>query len=93
MSSSQQSAMQSAEEMRARLTEKAVADADFRRHLVADPKAVVQQEFGIEFPDSIDIQVHDYDPRVIHLALPPSSDFELNEEQLEAIAAGLSCCL
>ena len=83
-------AMKSAEEMRVHLTQKAVEDSEFRSQLVSDPKATINKEFGIEIPDNVDVQVHSSDMRTIHLALPPGSD--LDEEQLEAIAAGLCCC-
>ena len=38
--------MKTAEEMRGILTEKAVTDVEFRKQLVADPKNVVNREFG-----------------------------------------------
>ncbi|MCY3731321.1 MAG: NHLP leader peptide family RiPP precursor [Rhodospirillaceae bacterium] len=82
--------MQSAEDMRAHLTAKAAEDSAFRAQLVADPKGVMNQEFGITVPDNIDIVVHESDMRTVHLALPP--DPVMDEEQLEAISAGLCCC-
>lgn len=83
-------AMQSSEEMRTRLTQKAFMDADFRGKLLSDPKGAIAQEFGVEVPDNVNIEVHECDMNTIHLALPPKA--ELNEEQLEMVAAGLSCC-
>ena len=83
-------AIQSSEEMRSRLTQKAFMDADFRDKLLSDPKGAISQEFGVEVPDNVNIQVHECDLNTIHLALPPKA--ELNEEQLEMVAAGLSCC-
>ncbi len=91
MQSFAERAMQPAEEMRRHLTEKASEDVDFRRQLVADPKGAIHQEFGIDIPDNIDIKVHESDMRTLHLALPAGPD--LDEEQLEAIAAGLCCCV
>ena len=82
--------MQSAEDMRAHLTAKAAEDSAFRAQLVADPKGVMNQEFGITVPDNIDIVVHESDMRTVHLALPP--DPVMDEEQLEAISAGLCGC-
>lgn len=82
--------MQSAEDMRAHLTAKAAEDSAFRAQLVADPKGIMNQEFGITVPDNIDIVVHESDMRTVHLALPP--DPVMDEEQLEAISAGLCCC-
>ena len=83
--------MRTGEEMRVILTEKAVEDTEFRNQLIADPKGVIQQEFGVAIPDSMTIKVHESDLQTVHLALPPSP--HLSEEQLEAISAGLSCCL
>ncbi len=91
MQSFAERAMQSAEEMRRHLTEKASDDVDFRRQLVADPRGAIHQEFGIDIPDNLEIKVHESDMRTLHLALPAGPD--LDEEQLEAIAAGLCCCL
>ena len=82
--------MQTAEEMRAHLTGRAAEDPSFRAQLIADPKTVMNQEFGITVPDSIEVVVHESDMRTVHLALPPDST--LDEEQLEAISAGLCCC-
>ncbi len=86
-----EAAAQRAEEMRQHLTDKAAESADFRQQLMSNPKAVVAEEFGIEVPENFSIQVHQSDANTLHLALPASS--ELNEEQLEMIAAGLSCCV
>ena len=79
--------MQTAEEMRAHVTSKAVEDPAFRAQLLADPKGVLGEEFGITVPDSIEIKVQESDLNTIYLALPPSSD--LSEEQLEAVVAAV----
>ena len=91
MGSFTQNAMQRAEEMRRHLTDKACEDFDFRQRLVKDPKSVIYQEFGVEVPDSFQIEVHESDMKTLHLSLPAGPD--LDEEQLETIAAGLCCCL
>ena len=82
--------MQSAEDMRRHLTEKAVENLEFRQQLVADPKTVIQQEFGVTIPDNVNVVVHESDMQTVHLALPPNP--VMDEEQLEAISAGLCCC-
>ncbi|MCY4155244.1 MAG: NHLP leader peptide family RiPP precursor [Gammaproteobacteria bacterium] len=83
------SPMQSAEDMRRQLTEKAVNDDDFRALLISDPKGAIAQELGVELPDEINVNVHESNADTLHLALPVS---EISEEQLEAIAAGRCCC-
>ncbi len=90
MSSHVETAMQTAEEMRRRLTEKATEDEAFRQQLLADPRSVISREFGIEIPEAIDIHIHQSSKNNFHLALPAST--ELDEEQLEQIAGGLCCC-
>ena len=82
--------MQSAEDMRRHLTDKAVENLEFRQQLLADPKSVIQEEFGVTIPDNINVVVHESDMQTVHLALPPNP--VMDEEQLEAISAGLCCC-
>ncbi|MCY3911352.1 MAG: NHLP leader peptide family RiPP precursor [bacterium] len=94
MSQMLQSAIQTAEEMQRSLIERAGEDAGFRAQLVANPKAAVKQEFGIDVPDYVNLQVHESSMSDLHLVLPPDPDawVELDEETLEAISAGLCCC-
>ncbi len=81
--------LQSAEDMRAQVTDRAVGDGEFRSLLVSNPKEAISQELGVDIPEDIDIVVHESDARTLHLALPTT---ELGEEELEAIAAGRCCC-
>ena len=90
MNTAMEAAFRSTEEMRAHLMQKSIEDLEFRSQLLADPKATISKEFDIAIPDNINFQVHESDMRTVHLSLPPSS--ELDEEALEAIAAGLCCC-
>ena len=82
--------MLTADEMTHHPSVKSVEDGDFRYRLVANPKAVVAEEFGIDVPDNINVVVHESDLNTFHVALPPERI--LDEEQLEAISAGLCCC-
>ena len=85
--------VQTAEEMQRQLVLRATEDVDFRAQLVADPRSVIKQEFGIDVPEFINFRVHENDPNEFHLVLPPSGgNYELDEERLEAVAAGLSSC-
>ena len=92
MSALVQSMVQTSNEMQHQLIARATDDAEFRAQLVADPNNAIKQEFGIDVPDNIKIQVHESDGSVLHLALPIGPNVELDEERLEAIAAGLCCC-
>ena len=82
--------MRNGDEMLKQIVEKSGLDSDFRRQLLADPKATISSELGITIPDSMSIVIHESDMQTVHVALPP--DPNITEEQLEAISAGLCCC-
>ncbi|MYJ09989.1 MAG: NHLP leader peptide family natural product precursor [Gemmatimonadetes bacterium] len=86
------SLIQAAILMQNQLISRPGADPVFRAGLVEDPSNAIRQEFGIDVPDHAKIQVHESDMSVLHIALPISPNVELDEERLEAIAAGLCCC-
>jgi tetrahydromethanopterin S-methyltransferase subunit A len=88
-----QSAVKTATEMQRQLTARAGEDADFRAQVIADPREAIRQEFGVVVPDHMTINVHENDGDVLNIALPPSGKAELSEEAMEAIAAGLCCCV
>lgn len=81
--------LQSAEDMRRQITEKAISDDDFRSLLVSNPREAISQEIGVDLPEGVEIKVHESDAQTLHFALPTT---EISEEQLEAIAAGRCCC-
>ena len=78
--------MQTAQDMRTRIIDKATADADYRAMLVENPRAAVADELGVAIPNSLTIRVHEEDADSVHLVLPPSS--KLSEPELGAVAAG-----
>ena len=81
--------LQSADDMRRQLTDRAISDEDFRSLLVSNPKDAISQELGVDLPEDIQVVVHESDAQTLHLSLPVT---EIGEEQLEAIAAGRCCC-
>ncbi len=74
------------EELRAELIEKATEDEQFRAHLIAEPKAAIQEVLGIELPESMSVTVHEDSPTSAHLVLPPQA--RLTDEDLAQVAAG-----
>ena len=82
---SQFAEMKSGAEMRDHVLGKATEDAEFRARLVADPKALLTEEFGINLPDSLAISVYEDSSTHVHLVLPPNSELDVNE--LKAINA------
>jgi hypothetical protein len=72
---------------------KALKDPGFRQRLVKDPKAVIEQELGIHFPEGVSVQVHENSSRVVHLVLPGAEvavERGLSEQDLAAVAGGMS---
>ncbi len=78
--------METAEEMRARIVDKAAEDADFRARLLDDPKGALEEEMGVAIPASMSIEVHEESVETAHLVLPPDS--RLGEGDLQAAAGG-----
>lgn len=81
--------MRDGDQMLKQIVEKSSLDADFRQSLLSDPKGAICKELDITMPESMQVVVHESDMNTVHVALPP--DPMLNEEQLEAVSAGLCC--
>lgn len=83
-------------DLEAKLIEKAMADEAFKRELMSNPKAAIAKQLGQEVPAEIEIEVLEQTPTKLYLVLPMSqsavgsSNQEMSEEQLEAVAGGLS---
>ena len=78
--------MQTAQEMRTRIIDKAVADADYRAKLLDDPRTAIGGELGVSIPEAFNIHVHEEGTETAHLVLPPSS--KLSDRELESVTAG-----
>ena len=78
--------METPDQMRAKIADKAATDADFRARLVSDPKAAIGAELGATLPAGLTVKVHEEDAATAHLVLPPDS--KLGESELQAVAGG-----
>ena len=78
--------METQNEMRTKIVDKATGDADFRARLLGDPKGALEQELGVSIPASMSIEVHEESGATAHLVLPPDS--KLGESDLQAVAGG-----
>jgi len=74
------------EEMKSQITTKSAEDEDFRDRLIADPKAVISEEFGVFVPDEFNVQVHEDSATTAHFILPPSA--RLTEADLTMVSGG-----
>ena len=79
--------MQSEAEVRAHIAMKAAEDDEFRARLVADPRATLEAETGIRFPDDYRLHVHEESATDAHLVLPPKP--ELSRQQLQQVQGGV----
>ncbi len=75
-----------ASELRDDLIMQAVNDDDFRARLIADPRATLQDIYGISLPERLNVIVHEDDSTTAHIVLPRSK--RLTDEELEASAGG-----
>ena len=63
-------------------------DPDFRARLLANPRATIENDTGLVFPEGCEINVVEDTPTTTTLVLPVSTP-ELTEQQLEAVVGGL----
>ena len=80
-------------EVRRRLVQKGAEDEAFRRGLLADPKATVEQELGVKLPAEIEVRVIQGTPETFYLVLAPNispdaQGSELSDRELEEAADG-----
>jgi hypothetical protein len=90
---SQQEQAQTRQDIEARIIAKAWKDEAYKQELLSNPKAVIEREFGVEFPADVKVQILEENPTSLYFVLPISPVTiaqELSQEQLEAIAGGAS---
>jgi hypothetical protein len=78
-------------EMQAQLIERASRDPAFRQELLANPKAVIERESGVQIPDSMEIRVLEETPSTAYLVLPAvpvRAGQPLADQELEDVAGG-----
>ncbi len=77
---------QTVEEFHDYVRNKAAENEEFRARLLADPKAVMEEELDLSIPDDFSIEVHEDSATTAHLVLPPSA--ALAEEDMRRVAGG-----
>jgi hypothetical protein len=87
-------AMNTRFEFEQKLIQQAWEDETFKQELLSNPKAVYARESGEELPKDIEIEVVQETANKVYLVLPTNpvtantSEGELSEEALEAVAGG-----
>lgn len=75
------------EQIEQRMVERAVADDGFRAELIADPRAAIAKELGVDPGGLTEIEVLEETPEKIFLVLPVH-DGAISDEELGAVAGG-----
>jgi hypothetical protein len=79
-------------EMERTLVQRSMEDEDFRRRLLEDPKATVEQELGTQLPEGVQVRVVEESADTIYLVLPftpaVGEGEGLSDQELEAVAGG-----
>jgi hypothetical protein len=74
------------------IVQRSLQDEDFRRRLLDDPKAAVEQELGKRLPEGVQVRVVEETAETIYLVLPGASPVgeggELSDEELQSAAGG-----
>ena len=75
------------------LVQRSMEDEDFRKRLLDDLKAAVEQELGTRLPEGVQVRAGKETADTIYLVLPFSSPVggeggELSDEALESVAGG-----
>jgi hypothetical protein len=75
-----------------KLIAKAMKDETFRKNLLENPKAAIEDETGIKLPESISLKVVEENLSTFYLILPPKinpeTEDELSEAELEMVSGG-----
>ncbi len=76
----------------AKVIAQAWVDEEFKKKLLADPKAVLKEE-GIEFPENLKLTLSEGNRDELHLTLPPRPEGGGSVEDLqERLQADWSAC-
>jgi hypothetical protein len=75
-----------------KLIARAMKDEAFRKTLLENPKAAIEEETGIKVPGAVNLHVVEEGPSTFYLVLPPKikpeTEDELSEAELEMVAGG-----
>ena len=88
-----QNQAQTRQQIEAQIVAKAWKDEEYKQELLSNPKAIIEQEFGIELPQEVTVKVLEENLTSLYFVLPVNpletlEDVEVSEEELEAIAGG-----
>ncbi|MFN9175332.1 MAG: NHLP leader peptide family RiPP precursor [Synechocystis sp.] len=77
-------ALKTRKDLEIHLITRALKDESFRAELIANPKAIIEQEIGSKLPDELEITVLEETENTIYMVLPCNPYEGLSEEELKA---------
>lgn len=77
-------ALKTRKDLEIHLITRALKDEDFKRELIANPKAVIESELGTKLPDELEIKVLEETEDTIYMVLPCNPYEGISEEELQA---------
>jgi len=77
-------ALKTRKDLEIHLITRALKDESFRAELIANPKAVIEQEIGSKLPDELEITVLEETKDTIYMVLPCNPYEGVSEEELQA---------
>ncbi len=84
---------QTRKDIEARIIAKAWKDEAYKQKLLSNSKSVIGQEFNVQLPKEVSVQVMEENPTSLYFVLPARPEIfgqEISDEQLQAIAGGAS---
>ena len=86
--------LKSRRDLEAKLVAKAWKDASFASALKSNPKEAIKKETGMSIPGDINVKIVEENANQVYIVLPkpPSANAqaELSDDQLEAVAGGIT---
>ncbi|MDY0092664.1 MAG: NHLP leader peptide family RiPP precursor [Candidatus Vecturithrix sp.] len=74
------------------VTTKATTDQQFRKALMANPRAVIKEVAGKEVPEGFNLKLIEADPGAdLTVVIPPLETDELSDQELDQVAGGRGC--
>ncbi|PTX99691.1 NHLP leader peptide family natural product precursor [Verrucomicrobia bacterium LW23] len=81
--------MKTRKEIEAEIVELAASNPEFREAFIANPRAVIERQFGLRIPASVSLNVVQESPTSLCMVLPAAStEGKLSDKELEAVAGG-----